>query len=75
MKRPRSLQGRLLLMVVGVHVGAVILSGWMHRENLVGAMLTGRKPGRSEDGILGAWRTVGVLMLVAVAGFWSGQFL
>ncbi len=64
-----------MLAVVGVHVGAVILSGWMHRENLVGAMLTGRKPGRSEDGILGAWRTVGVLMLVAVAGFWSGQFL
>lgn len=33
----------LMLAVVAVHVGAVLLSSWLHHENLVRAMITGRK--------------------------------
>ncbi len=32
-----------MLAVVGVHVAGVIVSSWLHGENLVAAMLTGRK--------------------------------
>ena len=63
-----------LLSLVGLHVFAVIASGWLHRENLVGAMITGRKPGRPEDGAARAWRGVAALMLVAVLGFWAWQW-
>jgi hypothetical protein len=37
-------------------------------------MFTGRKTGRPEDGVRSAWRTVAVLMLAAVLGFWWLQW-
>jgi len=64
----------LMLAVVGVHVAGVLLGTWMHHENLIGAMVSGRKPGQPEDGVRGAWHSVAVLMLVAVLGFWWLQW-
>lgn len=63
-----------MLALVGVHVAAVLLGSWLHHDNLVGAMITGRKPGRPEEGIRHAWRSVAAVMLVAVLGFWWLQW-
>ena len=63
-----------MLALVGVHVAAVLLGSWLQHDNLVGAMITGRKPGRPEDGIRHAWRSVAAVMVVAVLGFWWLQW-
>jgi cytochrome b len=63
-----------MLAVVGVHVAGVLLGTWMHRDNLIGAMLTGRKTARPQDGVRSAWRSVALLMLTAVLAFWALQW-
>jgi cytochrome b len=64
----------LLLALVGVHVVGVVVGSFAHRENLVGAMFTGRKQVPPQEGIRSAWHGVAVLMLIATLGFWALQW-
>lgn len=63
-----------MLALVGVHVAAVAISSWLHRENLVAAMLTGRKAAAPSEAIRSPWRSVAALLLAAVLGFWWLQW-
>ncbi len=64
----------LMLALVGVHIVAVVATSWLHRENLVGAMITGFKSGRPEQAIRTRRRGVAAVLLVAVLGFWGLQW-
>ena len=63
----------LMLAVIGVHVAGVLVSSWLHRENLIRAMISGRKIGRSQDGIRSTWRSVAAVVLLCVLLFWWFQ--
>jgi cytochrome b len=63
-----------MLALVALHLGGVVLGSWQQRENLVGAMFSGYKTGRPEDGVRKAWRGLAALMAVAVFGFWAWQW-
>lgn len=62
-----------MLGLVVVHIGAVIVSSLIHRENLVAAMLNGHKKGRAGDGIRRKHWFVAAVVLVATVGFWAGS--
>ena len=67
-----------MLAVVVVHVLGVIVSSFLHRENLVRSMLTGYKDGPQQEGI-GQRRGIIAIALVAVLGWFGwgltqGQF-
>ncbi|CAG0958343.1 hypothetical protein RHDC4_00537 [Rhodocyclaceae bacterium] len=56
-----------MLTVVGVHLAGVAAGSLMHGENLVRAMLTGRKQGAEEEAIAGA-RPLAAALLLAWVG-------
>ena len=66
--------GNLMLTVVIVHVAAVLFTSWLHRENLVRSMVTGKKQGSSEQAIQKPLRPLALIILVVVMSFWWLQW-
>jgi cytochrome b len=62
-----------LLILIGLHVLAVIATGFKHRENLVRAMWTGRKRALPEQAIRSSHGLIGLLLFAAVS--WLGWVL
>jgi len=60
-----------MLALVVVHVVAVLVSSFLHRENLIGAMVTGRREGDPADAIRGVRWAPAAALIAAVAGLWA----
>ncbi|MGG7606507.1 cytochrome b/b6 domain-containing protein [Massilia sp. BKSP1R2A-1] len=74
MEEAHEILAALMLGLVGFHVAAVLASSWLHRENLIGAMIVGCKAGKPEDAIPTTRRGVAALLLFVVLGFWWLQW-
>jgi hypothetical protein len=67
-----GLAANTTLAMVGVHLIGVISSSLAHRENLVAAMLHGRKRGAEALAIASAGRPIAWALLVLLAALWMG---
>ena len=64
----------LMLGIAALHVLGVAIGSLIHRENLVRAMIDGRKRTEPGEGIRRPWRPLAMLMLAAVLVFWALQW-
>jgi cytochrome b len=59
-----------MLAVVFIHIGGVVVSSLMHRENLVRSMITGFKTATPNEAIKRSYLWLGGIILAAVIALW-----
>jgi len=64
-----------MLAVVMVHVAGVAANSAIHRENLVAAMVDGRKRAPATEAIARPWRGMAIVLAAAVAAFWLSRWM
>lgn len=74
-KEAHELAANLMLAIVGVHVLGVLTGSWLHHENLIGAMFTGRKPGDPAQSIRRSMWLVALILLAVLVEFWWHQWI
>ena len=61
---------KAMLAVVICHIAGVLASSYLQKENLIAAMITGRKCGEAHQAIPRNYPLIAAFLLVTLAGFW-----
>lgn len=69
-----EVSANLMLLIVIIHVAGVVVSSWLHHENLIRSMLTGRKLATVNEGITKAWKVLAAVIFLGVLTFWYLQW-
>nr|WP_315467577.1 cytochrome b/b6 domain-containing protein [uncultured Undibacterium sp.] len=69
-----ELLANAMLAIVFIHIAAVLISSHLHKENLPLAMITGKKRRIASAAIASTWRSVALVILLAVIAFWVWQW-
>jgi cytochrome b len=64
----------IMLGIVVIHIVAVVVGSFLHKENLVRAMITGKKSAPHKDAIPEAKSLLAIALLTAVLSFWFYQY-
>ncbi len=70
-----EIASNFMLLIVGIHLAGVIVASWLHSENLVRAMVTGKKTISPNQGIQSSRWFVALLISVTVMLFWYFQWV
>lgn len=65
-----ELLANLMIALIGLHVAGALAGSWLHHENLVRAMVTGRKLGRPDEATERPMLLVALIMLACLLEFW-----
>ena len=69
-----EISSNTMLALVLIHITGVIISSLLHRENLIGAMISGCKPNCEGETISRNFVWLGVTMVLLTALFWIWSF-
>ena len=70
-----ELSSNFMLLIVIIHIAGVVVSSWLHRENLIRAMVTGKKIAEAKQGIKVTWKFLAFVLVMSTFGFWYFQWL
>ena len=70
-----DVSANFMMLIVIIHVAGVVVSSWLHHENLIRSMVTGKKIAAPNQGINTTLKFLALIVAMVTFGFWYFQWL